>query len=150
MNATHYISAADIAHRLKGVKRGAQWFVNCVAHDDKNASLALKDSNGKVLVHCHAGCGQATVIEALKELGLWGCSSDNGAGRDETPERTYTYTDENGEVLYLIDRWPGKEFKARRPNGVQGIRGVRRVLYRLPEVVAASDVFVCEGEKDAD
>jgi putative DNA primase/helicase len=29
----------------------------CPSHEDRNPSLALKDSNGKVLVKCHAGCG---------------------------------------------------------------------------------------------
>ena len=30
------------------------------------------------------------------------------------------------------------------------MQGVERVLYRLPEVLAAGEVWVVEGEKDAD
>src|SRR5690606_3364027 len=52
----------------------------------------------------------------------------------------------------------GKEFRQRRPDGRGGwtyrTRGVRRVLYRLPEVLAAvregRPVYLVEGEKDAD
>jgi 5S rRNA maturation endonuclease (ribonuclease M5) len=148
MNATHSITAADMAHRLKGVKKGAQWFVNCVAHDDKNASLALKDSGGKVLIYCHGGCGQAAVIDALKELGLWG-SSDNGDHGTKRRKNLHLHRRERRSPI--SDRpFAGEEIRGEATERRQGIRGVRRVLYRLPEVVAASDVFVCEGEKDSD
>jgi hypothetical protein len=43
----------------------------CPAHDDRDPSLSIRDENGKVLVHCYAGCSQADVIAALKALGLW-------------------------------------------------------------------------------
>src|SRR5262249_45927032 len=40
----------------------------------------------------------------------------------------------------------------RRPDRCSGwihdIKGVRLVLYRLPKVVAADTVWICEGEKD--
>ena len=45
-------------------------------------------------------------------------------------------------------------FKQRQPDGKRGwiwnIRGVRLVLYRLPELLkrATETVFICEGEKD--
>jgi putative DNA primase/helicase len=42
------------------------------AHDDHDPSLSIQDSaDGKVLVHCLAGCDQAEVIAALRSLGLW-------------------------------------------------------------------------------
>ena len=43
----------------------------CPAHDDKNPSFTAKDDNGKILVHCFAGCSQEEVIGALRDLGLW-------------------------------------------------------------------------------
>lgn len=44
----------------------------CPAHDDSTPSLSLAIANdGKLLVHCHAGCLQDAVIAALQELGLW-------------------------------------------------------------------------------
>jgi putative DNA primase/helicase len=44
----------------------------CVAHDDATPSLRISENaNGKVLVHCFAGCSQAEVLTALKASGLW-------------------------------------------------------------------------------
>jgi putative DNA primase/helicase len=69
----------------------------------------------------------------------------------------YDYVDENGELLFQVTRWVPKDFRQRRPDGKGGwkndIAGVRRVLYRLPEILAAdvhAPVIVVEGEKDAD
>src|SRR5262249_3850557 len=40
-------------------------------------SLSIRDADdGKVLVRCHAGCNQESVIAALRERGLW---TDNSA-----------------------------------------------------------------------
>jgi hypothetical protein len=45
----------------------------CPVHDDRTPSLSItEDKTGKVLVRCHAGCGQSDVIETLRSLGLWG------------------------------------------------------------------------------
>jgi hypothetical protein len=44
----------------------------CPAHDDENPSLHISEgSNGKVLFHCFAGCGQLAVIDVLLARGLW-------------------------------------------------------------------------------
>jgi len=70
---------------------------------------------------------------------------------------TYEYCDEQGELLFQVVRFDPKDFRQRRPDGNGGwiwsVKGVRRVPYRLPELVAAtpgSDVYITEGEKDAD
>ena len=66
------MSAETIAQALKGQKVGAGWSARCPAHDDQNPSLSLTDDkDGKVLVHCHAGCSQVQVIGVLKNRGLW-------------------------------------------------------------------------------
>ncbi|HXN71357.1 MAG TPA: DUF3631 domain-containing protein [Candidatus Acidoferrales bacterium] len=66
----------------------------------------------------------------------------------------YSYTDEHGATLYQNVRFEPKDFRQRRPNGSGGwtwkLGNVRRVLYRLPEVLAAKEVLLVEGEKDAD
>ena len=70
----------------------------------------------------------------------------------------FSATDEDGNLLYQSLRYRPKGFKQRRPDGNGGwhwnLHGVRRVLYRLPEVVAAVSenkrVVVVEGEKDVD
>ncbi len=66
------MTAAEIARALpRGRKSGAGYVACCPAHEDRNPSLSLRDSNGHVLVHCHAGCPQESVIGALIVAGLW-------------------------------------------------------------------------------
>lgn len=67
----------------------------------------------------------------------------------------YAYRDENGDVLFEVVRFEPKSFAQRRPDGqggwVWGLDGVRRVPYRLPQLLGtAGPVYVTEGEKDAD
>jgi 5S rRNA maturation endonuclease (ribonuclease M5) len=71
------------------------------------------------------------------------------------PEATYDYRDENGVLLCQVCRFPGKQFRQRRPDGMGGwvwkLDGVRRVLYRLPELLESTGpVYFVEGEKDVD
>jgi len=66
------MDAETIAKALGGRKAGSGWVARCTVHDDYTPSLSLRDSgNGKVLVRCHAGCGQDEVIAHLKARGLW-------------------------------------------------------------------------------
>lgn len=67
---------------------------------------------------------------------------------------TYDYRDEAGQLLFQVVRFSPKEFRQRRPNGIGGwtwsTKGVRKVLYRLPELIAAPiapTVYLVEGEK---
>lgn len=58
---------------------GDQYICRCPAHNDKKASLAVKfTQEGKVLLHCHAGCETKAVVKAagleMKDLG--GCDID--------------------------------------------------------------------------
>ena len=63
-----------------------------------------------------------------------------GGGNNSSPElvATYDYTDERGNLLYHTCRYQPKDFCQRRPDGkggwINNLQGVRRVLYRLPEV----------------
>lgn len=83
----------------------------------------------------------------------------NGHDPDDGVVVTYDYRDEGGRVLFQVVRKPGHRFLQRRRDGANGLwiwnlDGVRRVIYRLPEVLlldaATETVFVTEGEKDAD
>ncbi len=66
------MTAAEVlARRLGGRKSGSDWMARCPAHDDRNPSLSISERDGRVLVHCHAGCEQAAVIKALRVRGLW-------------------------------------------------------------------------------
>jgi 5S rRNA maturation endonuclease (ribonuclease M5) len=128
----------------------------CPAHEDRAPSLsfAAADQFAGVVVKCQAGCSTVDVVEALglTTADLFDEAKQSRAGYAITAE--YAYTDEHGEVLFLKERRFPKDFRCKRPGGAWGIGDVRRVLYRLPEVVEAvrtgQPVYVVEGEKDAD
>ena len=65
------MTADSIARALKARRSGNGWMARCPAHDDHNPSLSIRDSDGKVLLHCHAGCAQSDVIDALKARDVW-------------------------------------------------------------------------------
>lgn len=65
------MTAETIAKALGGRKVGSGWMARCPAHDDRDPSLSIRESDSKVLVRCHAGCDQRDVIAALKERRLW-------------------------------------------------------------------------------
>jgi putative DNA primase/helicase len=134
--------------RLQNVRRNrAGYIARCPAHEDRNPSLAINEREGKILVHCHAGCSQEAVLAALKEL-----SPQNGAVPRIVAE--YEYQDENGKPLFQVVRFEPKDFRQRRPDGMGGwhwnLNDVRRVFYRLPEVLAEKRLLICEGEKDCE
>ena len=51
-------------------KRG-KGLTHCPSHEDRTPSLNVSTDKGRVLVCCHAGCEQGTLLEALRTLGLW-------------------------------------------------------------------------------
>jgi hypothetical protein len=66
------MTAESLARALGGRRSGSTWLARCPAHDDDDPSLALRDGDdGRILVHCHAGCDQRDVIDALCHRGLW-------------------------------------------------------------------------------
>lgn len=127
------------------------WTTHCPCHEDETPSLSLSEGDDrKILVHCHAGCSQEEVISALRERGLWPTEA-RGKARIVA---TYDYIDEEGELLYQACRMEPKSFRQRKPDGKGGwtykVKGTRLVPYRLPELLKADQVFIVEGEKDAD
>jgi putative DNA primase/helicase len=135
---------------------GAGWAARCPAHDDLNPSLSIAFRDGRVLLHCHAGCTQESVIDALCDRGLWRPNAMETGYPTDWGEliNTYDYVDEQGCLLYQVCRFVPKTFRPRRPDGQGkwrwGYGDVRRVLYRLPEVLEAPIVFVVEGERDVE
>lgn len=83
------------------------------------------------------------------------CGQTHLEARDNS-EATYDYLDAAGHLLYQVVRLPGKQFRQRRPapdgSWLWNLHGVTRVLYRLPDVLAAAAVgetiYIVEGEKD--
>jgi putative DNA primase/helicase len=66
------LTAEIIGTVLGGRKIGRTWCARCPAHPDRKPSLSIRDElDGKILVHCFAGCCQRSVIAALRARGLW-------------------------------------------------------------------------------
>ena len=53
--------------RLESVSgKHPSWMAKCPNHDDRTGSLHITEKpDGRVIFHCHAGCGGADVVEAL-------------------------------------------------------------------------------------
>jgi len=67
--------------------------------------------------------------------------------------KSYSYRDQNEIEAYQVVRYEPKTFRQRYQKDGQWVwnmDGITRFLYRLPEITRAQEVWVCEGEKDAD
>jgi hypothetical protein len=139
----------------------------CPAHDDDEPSLKVSvGDSGKLLLHCHAGCEQTDVLTAIDATPQM-LDPLREERRDEpegewTPRgpavAVYPYYDEQETLLFQVLRTASKDFLQRRPDPTRksgyawSLDGVRRVLYRLPQVISAladgHTVWIPEGEKD--
>lgn len=147
---------------LKGVKpeTNGQYKAVCPGHNDKKASLSIREAEGKILLHCFASCKLEDILKPLsldvRDLFLNGHRPEAAPGRQIVA--TYDYVDAAGKLLFQTVRYFPKDFKQRRPDGKGGwiwdLKGVGTVPYRLPEVLEAiarlETVYVAEGEKDVD
>ena len=67
------MSAHGIAHSLMAhpQRNREGYLVSCVCHDDRHPSLSLWDGNdGRLMVHCFAGCDRREILNTLREMGL--------------------------------------------------------------------------------
>jgi len=148
----------EVLDRLNGVKKTgeSQYVACCPAHDDKKPSLSISESNGKILLHCQAGCDTQRVVEAIgiqmKDLYI----QERSGGWELL--RDHLYHDEAGSViakkeLYLKPDGSKTGVWLRLRNGKyeKGLKGLDIPLYNLPALVgSAGAVYIAEGEKDAD
>ena len=152
MSVASPITLQALLDRLGSVRQsGGSWMSRCPAHEDRNPSLSIKEIDGKILLHCFAGCSNEAVCSAIgiepRDLFATARSSPGIVA-------TYDYTDESGKLLFQVVRYDPKDFRQRRPDGHGGwlhnLHGVRRVPYRLPELLTADFVLIVEGEKDVE
>jgi len=151
----------NILARLHGVRKTGenQWQARCPAHDDKHASLSVSTgADGRVLLHCHAGCGAMQVCGAMGvRIGALFPPRDESKAPTGQIVAEYNYCDADGKLTFQVVRMEPKDFRQRRPDGKGGwtwnLGDTPRVLYRLPQLLAGHVdewVFIVEGEKDAD
>lgn len=154
---------------LPGIRKvGKNALVVCPFHEDHSPSLSINKETG--LFHCF-GCGAAGSIFDFyaRQRGL-NTRSDFprildeiaetfGITNGDQPEKSkvlarYNYENELGHLQYQIERLEPKKFRIRRPDEKEGWiydkQGTIIIPYHLPDVIAANDVIIVEGEKDAD
>lgn len=62
------MTAEEILMLLEGVRQVGprRWMARCPAHEDRNPSLSITEGkDGRVLLHCFAGCRTEDVLQAL-------------------------------------------------------------------------------------
>ena len=149
------MTAAEFAELLpkRPRRRGEWWDGLCPGHEDHSASLSFTDGDRRLILKCRAGCTDDRILKALN-LDLSALFHNNGHRASPVISTIYDYCDERGALRYQNVRYEPKDFRMRRPDGRGGwawtMAGVRRVVYRLPELAEASRVYHVEGEKCAD
>jgi hypothetical protein len=159
---TEFIARIEQHTGRPGKRRGAKTRLLCPGHDDHTASLDVEEGyTGKPVVTCWSH--HCTYEDICRAIG-WNPSGHSDATGEWTPYgpaiATYPYHDETGKLLYEVCRTTDKQFPIRRPDATSksgwrfNLDGVRRVPYRLREVIAGvaakRAIFVTEGEKHAD
>jgi len=152
-------------------QNGPEWRGPCPVHRGDDANFAVNPDNG--LAFCHSQCGRGwSILQLEHEISgrAWKeCRQEvhSVIGRPiRGPAQlrevaTYDYTDAQGAFLFQVVRYEPKTFRQRRrvvkmdgtSAGISweyNIKGISRVLYRLPKVAAAEQVLVVEGEKDVE
>jgi len=168
-----------IAKALGNAKQvNGNWLASCPVpghgrgNGDKNPSLSIKEDNGKYLFHCHGGCDQHSVFDAVRERNLlpalqrqeYSLALIKGELMTmPTLEQEWEYKDEAGETLFVKRRFKtntekGKTYSLHKVdaagNRKGSMTGARIVPYRLPELLNAREagraIYLVEGEKAAD
>jgi 5S rRNA maturation endonuclease (ribonuclease M5) len=145
------------------------WIYFCPFHEDrKTPNLAVYydghfkcfacDAKGGDILAFHQQKHKLTFPETLKELAEKYAPhllSSNGIPNGKQVA-VYPYNDESGHLLFQVVRYSDpKDFRQRRPDGKGGwvwkLNGVRKVLYRQPELIASDGpVYIVAGEKDVE
>ena len=172
-------TAETLREAIDYAKSGHDCMAKCPSHPDNQASLHVRHGDvHPVILTCHAGCSLEEIMEAggveMSEIlaerdesaaptNVWTPVRDKG-GNFLNASNVYPYHDEDGHLLYEVVRVQiptgGKTFRQRQPDKTErsgwkwNMDNVRRVLYRLPEVLAAKDagrtIYLVEGEKDVE
>jgi hypothetical protein len=60
-----------IVGALGARRSGNRWMARCPAHDDRSPSLSITERDGRIFLHCFAGCAYADIVAASRSRGLW-------------------------------------------------------------------------------
>lgn len=127
---------AVLPHLDKVRKNGDGYIARCIAHDDRNPSMSIRQEGDMLLFHCHAGCSQEDIIDVLRSQGLWGGKQSSSLYRvpfrpvippqyeatEKRARRAVTLsTAAQGNHLYLVK-------KGVQPNGIGVLGGLYKDL----------------------
>ena len=164
-----------IAKALGNAKKvNGQWVASCPVpghgrgNGDKNPSLSITESDGKVLFHCHGGCDQRDVFDAVRDRNLLPSiqkREEISFTQHQQPilEKEWVYRAEDGTELFTKRRYKtsdakGKTYSIHRVDAsgkrIAGLKDTRIVPLNLPELLQAKQagkaIYLVEGEKAAD
>ena len=67
------MTAGEIAAALgRACRSGKWWRCRCPVHGSRGATLALRDGDRGLIVHCHAECDRGAILAELRRRGLVG------------------------------------------------------------------------------
>lgn len=94
-------SALDtLLSRLHKVTRtgNGRWKACCPAHADKSPSLAIRDADRRILIHCFGGCSTEAVLSAVG-LTFGDLLPENALDHHKPKERKPFYP---GDILQIV------------------------------------------------
>lgn len=147
-------------------RSGEGYTARCPAHDDQSPSLSIKEADGKILIHCHAGCNHKDICSSLgiEEKDLF--AEGDKFEVVKKPKKIVEYVYKNEKAHYVCSKIrfePGRDGKSKgfcwkrldeNERVVYDRKGCPLLLYNYPEVLSGIErnrtIFLVEGEKDAD
>jgi hypothetical protein len=142
------MSAPPILARLAQVRKTTSgWSARCPAHDDQNPSLSITvGDDGRVLLHCHAGCSFDAVLNALgmqsAALSGEGRGNEGHAKASKNGRATFATSQEAVErTLSIVQRLRGPDWSVKRTYSYLGREGaeVAQVVRFEPSSGGAKD-----------
>ena len=95
---------------LKDVRQvgPGRWVARCPAHEDRTPSLSIREAeDGRILMHCFAGCRTSDVLQALgltfRDLFPKGAPQTPGAFQKAVRQKAERVVDEAAEVLHFFE-----------------------------------------------
>ena len=155
-------TAKEIASHLEKARLNSDgsFTARCPAHNDRTPSLSISDGEDNVVLwHCHAGCSQDAVYEAMLRVGavkqhkVSEYSGDIAFRPDYPNPRQHIYRDQNGTPVFVVDRLPdpdgGKTFRQHGldSHNSHNMDGVTRLPYQLHHWHSHESIIVVEGEQ---
>jgi putative DNA primase/helicase len=97
-------AAADLAAVLNARPSGRGWVARCPAHVDRTPSLSIREADdGRLLLHCFAGCAWGVLRDTLAARSLWP-GRDPGAHYPPRPSRPSGSAGPKPEQRVLLKR----------------------------------------------